>query len=444
MSTWNQHGQHVGGDQFNVENLHSGTHTPQQLLIFGTRAVRERLYPEAKSNLEKAIAMGVQHADAHYYLALALLSGVKPSRSEKDPESLVPQVEEQLRRALEIDDTCGHAYALWAAVKQDFYRDRPEPEPSSAWLRAQAGDVDPAHLTEIAPFFDSPGDETWNLIMRSSQRSTQERKPTAHKYFLPIPVPPSLTGPQVMMVLGGIGVFLGFLLLIGAAADQDNSLLVCPAVLVGIGGLVLGVKGALRFFGARSAYARAVAKSEPRPTDGQMDWWLQLDKFALLDCALRNLDRSLEDLICEPQMVIGPASPSQQAVGQDGVQRFSRYKVVVMLLAKRRVSVYSCEWDFVNCIISNADAFDFRYSDITGIRVRQPHEATAGNTLVLTDSAGREVEISPSKIFEMIIAGTDRIAVIIDAAPSGTQSVQQPSGAAAAEKRIRRQLDVRD
>jgi hypothetical protein len=444
LSVWHQQGQTVAGDQFNVDSFHTGTHSPDEFLSFGIRAVRERLYAEARSNLDRAIAMGVGRAEAHYYLALALLEGIKPSRCERDPDLLVRQVEEQLGRAVQIDGDCGHAYALWAAVKRDHYRGMPEPEPSSEWLNSRVGDIDPAHLAEIAPFFDAPGDATWNFIMASAQRGTQERQPTAYKYFMPVPVPSALTGLQVMMALGVAGVFLAIIMVAAAAMDQENALLVCPAVFLGVGGAVLGGKGAAGFFGARSAYAKAVARSEPRPTDAQMDRWLQLDKFALLDSALRNLDRSLDDLICEPQVVVGPASPSQRAVGRDGVQRFSRYKVVVMMLAKRRVSVYSCEWDFLKCIISNADSFDFRYSDITGIRMRQPHDATAGNTLVLTDDVGRQIEVSPSKVFEMIIAGTDRIAVIIDVAPADGGSLQQPSGAAAAEKLIRRQLDLRD
>ncbi len=444
MSTWHQEGQHVGGDQFNFENFHTGSHSPQQLLAFGQRAVRERLYQEAEKTLKEAITQGVHHADAHYYLALALLGGVKPSRCEKDPDLLVRTVEEQLQRAVEIDESCSHAYALWAAVKKDHYQQRAEPDPSSEWLRSRAVNVDPAHLAEIAPFLDEPGDPMWRLIMTAAQRSTQERKPNAHKYFITVPSPPPLTSYKIRMALGGIGLLTAFIMFIVSASNQESAPLACPAILLGIGGAVIGGKAALRFFSARSTYLKAVEDSEPRPTDAQMDWWLQLDKFALLDSAMHNLDRKPGDLICEPQMVIGPTSPSQQAIGRDGIQRFSRYKVVVMLLAKRRVSVYSCEWDFVRCIISNADAFDFRYSDITGIRMRQPHGTTAGNTLVLTDGTGEEREIYPSKIFEMIIAGTDRIAVIIDVASNDAGSLQQPTGAVAAEKLIRRQLDVRD
>ena len=75
--------------------------------------------------------------------------------------------------------------------------------------------------------------------------------------------------------------------------------------------------------------------------------------------------------------------------------------------------------------------------------MRQPHDATAGNTLVLINEDGSHTEVSPAKIFEMIIAGTDRIAVIINVEHENPQSVQQPTGAAAAEKLIRRQLDSR-
>lgn len=260
---------------------------------------------------------------------------------------------------------------------------------------------------------------------------------------MPVPVPPSQLGAQIRMALGAAGLVFALVLLIVATSSEDNALLLCPAVLLGLGAAVLGVKGAVAYFGASSAYRDAVARSEPRPSDTEMDRWLQLDKFAVLDNALRSFGRPQSDLLCEPQMVIGPASPAQRAVGRDRVQRFSRYKVVVLLLSERRMFAYSCEWDFIRCVISDVDSFDFRYSDITGIRMRQPLDATAGSVLVLTDEGGRQHEIKPRRVFEMIVAGTDRIAVIVDPATDEADSIQQPTGAAAAERVIRRQLDIR-
>ncbi|MBM2620326.1 hypothetical protein JIG36_32915 [Actinoplanes sp. LDG1-06] len=444
MSQWDLRGQTVAGNQYNADNVFTGVESPQHMLANGIRSVRERLYDEARKNLEGAIGRGVDQADAHYYLALALLAGERPSRHQRSPQELMNRVEQQLDAAVRLNPNCGHAYALWAAVKADFYGHAGGPEPSVGSLRERASTatIDPAHMPEISPFLESQQDPIWTALLDAAQRSTAERKPNVHKYFLPYPVPPALAGFQVMMVLGGGGALLALILMIVALSSSDYVLLSCPAVLLGIGGVVVGAKGAIGYFNASSAYRRAVEASEPRPTDAQMERWLQLDKFALLDVALRNLGRPQSDLLCEPQMVIGPASPSQRAVGQDRVQRFSRYKIVVLLLTERRMFAYSCEWDFVRCIVSDVDSFDFRYSDITGIRMRQPLDATAGSVLVLTDEYGQQREVKPRKVFEMIVAGTDRIAVIVDS-NDDMNTVQQPTGAAAAERVIRRQLDVR-
>ncbi|MEV4462468.1 hypothetical protein AB0J51_02475 [Micromonospora echinofusca] len=51
------------------------------------------------------------------------------------------------------------------------------------------------------------------------------------------------------------------------------------------------------------------------------------------------------------------------------------------------------------------------------------------------------MEVRFAKVFMMIIAGTDRIAVTIDVQAQNTGAGLQPTGATAADRLIRRQLD---
>ncbi|RLK24168.1 hypothetical protein DER29_2065 [Micromonospora sp. M71_S20] len=439
MTTFDQRHQRVFGAQINADAVHiNPSDGPEELMSYGRRAVAERLYKRAAEYFTEAIAKGAPGSDPHYYLALALLGGRRPSRMGREAQQVMARVEEHLGRALQVDPAAAHVRALWVAVKRDHYADRHDPGPSVADLEAGAGDIDPVHAAEIAPFLGNRENRLWKATVAVAQAGIEERKPNVRKYFVRTPVPPVTGGPQAMMVAGGIGLAVALILMIASLSESGY---LCLAVLVGAGGIVLLVKGFSQYNALTSKYERDLAAAEPKPSDEQMDMWLHFDKFGVLDHALRHLDRELDDLICEPQLVIGPASPTEQAVGKDGIRRFSRYKFVILLLGQTRISVFSCEWDFVKCIVSNADAFDFRYKDITGLRTRQLHEAPQGGRLVITDDHGKEMEVRFAKVFEMIIAGTDRIAVTIDVQAQNAGAGLQPTGATATERLVRRQLD---
>ncbi|MBQ1072535.1 hypothetical protein KBX06_05035 [Micromonospora sp. C31] len=439
MTAFDQRHQRVFGNQINADAVHiNPSDGPAELMGYGRRAVAERLYKRAAEYFTEAIAKGAEGSDPHYYLALALLGGRRPSRMGREAQQVVARVEEHLGRALQADPAAAHVRALWAAVKRDHYADRHDPGPPVGDLEAGAGEIDPVHAAEIAPFLGNRENRLWKATVAVAQAGIEQRKPNVRKYFVRTPVPPALGGPQAMMIVGGVGLAVALIFMIASLSETGY---LCLAVLAGTGGVVLLVKGFARYNTLTSRYERDLAAAEPKPSDEQMDMWLHFDKFGVLDHALRHLDRELDDLICEPQLVIGPASPTEQAVGRDGIRRFSRYKFVILLLGPTRISVFSCEWDFVTCIVSNADAFDFRYKDITGLRMRQSYEATQGNRLVITDHDGKEMEVRFAKVFEMIIAGTDRIAVTIDVQAQNAGAGLQPTGATATERLVRRQLD---
>ncbi|MGI5215142.1 hypothetical protein [Plantactinospora sp. CA-290183] len=303
MTDHDQRYQRIFGTQINADTVHvRSSASADELLGYGMRAIAERLYPKAVELFTEAIAKGATGADPHYYLALALLGGRKPSRLGTQAQEIVPRVEEQLRRAIEHDPNAAHAYALWAAVKRDHYADRLDPGPPLAGLEARARTVDPVHAAEIAPLVSTQENPLWQAALTMARAGVEARRPNVHKYFVRTPNPPDLTGAQALMVTGGIGVLLAFVLTLVGIADTDSAGLLCLSVPMGIGAVYLLGKGGIRRAALGSAYARALSAAEPKPTDEQMDLWLHFDKFGLLDRALGNSDRSLDDLICEPQM----------------------------------------------------------------------------------------------------------------------------------------------
>ena len=224
------------------------------------------------------------------------------------------------------------------------------------------------HAAEIAPFLGNRENRLWQATVAVAQAGIEERKPNVRKYFVRTPVPPATGGAQAMMVAGGIGLALALILVLASLSESGY---LCLAVLVGVGGLVLLVKGYGEYNAPTLSIQRDLAAAEPKPSDEQMDG----------GAALRQVRRSRSRLpaprppvnwtiwICEPRLVIGPASPTEQAVGKDGIRRSRGTSSSSWSLDMTRISVCSCEWDFVKCIVSNADAFDFRYKDITGLRM---------------------------------------------------------------------------
>lgn len=433
--------------QFIADNIKidSGDrYSPEQLFSLAKDAIKEELYEKARDLLNKAASREFVSPDLHYYLALSWLCGRKPSTWGRRAEEIMHTVEGHLRRAWELvgkraRGQHAHLFALWGLIKKDYYRGRPGsgPGPDVEELLGFIAHVDPRHVSEIAPFGASHEDVHWREAVDRARKSVRERRPTVHKYFIPDPLPPDHTKAHVMMITG-CGVLLVAMALVARYRGVVPIILTSPLFLLSVatigGGLLTKSQRDFR-------YQQALARARPKPTDEDMDRWLDLDRLLIVNYALTSFSRPPSDLLAFPHMIIGPADNAQHASGRDGVARFSIYKVVVLMLTRHRLSIYTCEWDFINCGPGRAETFDCRYSDVTCLCTKQM--SGDGPVLILRSSEGRAERVPRGRIFEMIIAGTTTVVVVFDAWV-GDGGRLQPTGAEAAETMIRNQLNLLD
>jgi hypothetical protein len=430
--------------QFVADTINIGLEdNPKQLYDDGKRAVTEKLYGHARQLLSKAIVKGLTKADAHYYLTLAILEGRKPTL-HKNPRRVMAEAEAQLERALRLNRNCEHAYALLAAIRRNYYRDTMSGRHSVDELLKRARGMKPEHAAELAPFIGGQTYIIWRETLERAQNTKDERDGRSHsrpsgpmrseKYFIPDPLPPDYARVYGAMVVGALSVVLGVVFLVRRGGAGGHALGV-GLFLMALAAFALAV---LEYVRRTTDFRRRRHLLLDRPTDEDMDRWLDVDRFLIIKDALDVMERDIDELAAEPYMVIGPAKNSLHAVGKDGMTRFSHYQVVVLLLAVNRLSVYACEWNFLGGWPVARLTFDCRYSDITGLTVK---EAIDDATFTLRSYEGRAERVRNTRVFEMIIAGTDRIGVVVRADISEKREKIPPTGATAAESRIRWMLN---
>jgi hypothetical protein len=142
--------------------------TYAEQLLKGKGLLKLHLYSEAMDAFSDAIQLDSRQADAFYYLALASLQGNRPRLVSL---ATVRRVETQLESAAATQQTCGHAYLLWALVKEDAYvMNGINPRtPTINELIRLSGAVARQYLAEIAEHVPARGNRIWEEIAARSR-----------------------------------------------------------------------------------------------------------------------------------------------------------------------------------------------------------------------------------------------------------------------------------
>ena len=160
------------------------------------------------------------------------------------------------------------------------------------------------------------------------------RSEAVRKYFIKTPVKPSepdYSSYQRKMFIGGGLLFLALILVLSRQGFP---------VLLGIVSGYFSFKLLSKGFSAYSdkkkeytsdyeQYEKDYEKAEPKPSDEQMDRWLNDDIEKIIKESLRRLDLEHEDYIAEPRLIGGPASlkETRYARGRDGKTRYSHFNL---------------------------------------------------------------------------------------------------------------------
>ncbi|HEY9826563.1 MAG TPA: hypothetical protein V6D19_14055 [Stenomitos sp.] len=116
-------------------------------------------------------------------------------------------------------------------------------------------------------------------------------------------------------------------------------------------------------------YKKDYELAEPKPSDDQMDKWMNSDIEKIVEEALRRLDLEHEDYRSKPLLIGGPASlkETMYARGRDGKTRYSHFNILVVFLTDYHVAAYQSinSMEYGQILTDNTQ--EFPYKEITNL-----------------------------------------------------------------------------
>jgi hypothetical protein len=116
-------------------------------------------------------------------------------------------------------------------------------------------------------------------------------------------------------------------------------------------------------------YEKDYEQAEPKPSDEQMDQWMDGDIEKIIAEALRRLDLDHEDYKAKPFLIGGPASLKETkfAKGKDGKTRASHLNILVVFLTEYHVAAYQCDNSMEYGQVLTDRTQEFPYREITNL-----------------------------------------------------------------------------
>jgi len=271
--------------------------------------------------------------------------------------------------------------------------------------------------------------------------STEAREKAVPKYFLK--TPERLKDPKyskTLLIIGAILSVLGLLMML--VNDSGTRCLGGGGILFG---LLLMFSGWSGNASKRKAHAKELKKyqeaydrTEPKPSDAQMDEWLQKDRERIRAEALKKLDLESSQVVQDPIEVIGPANKADLAMGKDSTIRFSKYDIVTVFLTDYHLAAYKCTLDMAHGTQTDESTQEYHYKDVVSVATQ-----TAGSDVFAVMLNGEHRSIASYQKFSLAVASGDRIEVAI-AFPQLDDIVKEgrlaPTGADEAIRAIRARL----
>lgn len=195
--------------------------------------------------------------------------------------------------------------------------------------------------------------------------SSEPRSTAVPKYFTNKVVKESTAKGIVAIVVGSIMIPIGLIIML--IYEDYSGGIAC----LGVPGVILIITGIIILTKVNARYKKEIERTEPKPSEAQMDAWLEEDKARIIQPSIfmSKLDLPAESVINanDPLVVIGPAAGAKIKAGEDGVFRFSRYEIVVIYLTDYHLGAYSCELDFVTGNVTREQTQEYHYTDVVSV-----------------------------------------------------------------------------
>lgn len=415
----------------------------------GLEAFKNHLYPKAVQRFEDFLSTAAdvssamaesQNTDiqpedvqdktarAHVYTALALLNGSAPSYH---PPEVIRRIDSHLDQARKLGagkPVAAQADAVWAVVKDDWYiaQGMPAQDPQPEELRLNLRFLDRDDLGFLMEHLAQAEGATWKQLNQMARQfgfaASQEdaadlrdnidpKRPTAvRKYFIRTP-------PRVNEVHQAIFIAAALAVIVCFAAGGGYILL----GLIAGGGLG---RWGLTQYQAFKTYKAAYALAEPKPSDKQMDEWLEGDVEYIKRKAARKLRINTRlhpdggDLMVPALAVVGVARAAEHHAprtavrwGADGNLRADHYTVLILMLTDKLISTYRCVVNFATGDLVLDEMREYHYSDIVGVSSRSIPLSRPEQQLVDT-VADTRTDISIAHEFSLSITNGEALTVL--------------------------------
>jgi hypothetical protein len=149
-----------------------------------------------------------------------------------------------------------------------------------------------------------------------------------------------------------------------------------------------------------------------RPTDSQMDAWLDQDLAMLHSKALSKTGTDRSELVADHVMVIGPrvrnVANAQVAFmkGKDKVIRFTPVDVTVINFTANQLVVYGCALDLTTGNALNERTDEYFYRDVVSV-------STSTKSLSVQMQDGKTLQLDAAEMFVLTTSGGTSVEVFL-------------------------------
>lgn len=151
--------------------------------------------------------------------------------------------------------------------------------------------------------------------------------------------------------------------------------------------------------------------SQGKPTDQQMDEWLEEDLKDLTKKALNKLGVDETELVSESVQVTGPrlwdvgGADVLFKKGKDNILRFTPIDVDIINFGQNQLLVYNCAFDFTTGNALNERTDEYFYKDIVSVATK-----TESKTAQIRN---RQIQLNDAEVFTLTTSGGTYISILL-------------------------------
>ncbi|MUL41952.1 hypothetical protein FZ103_12335 [Streptomonospora sp. PA3] len=150
-----------------------------------------------------------------------------------------------------------------------------------------------------------------------------------------------------------------------------------------------------RLLGEReAAYQRWKQKLDAlRPSDSEMEVWLNCDKTKILDEALIHYGLAWHDILAHAFLQT-PAGNHRRARVKGGPWRYSQYDIRLFLITNDGVREVYAELDFVGAALNAKERNNYRFDAVSSVRYSETDAFSYTLTLILNNGPTRNIRVT--------------------------------------------------